>query len=164
MHIFFIFHGWGMAEIKNLTEVQALIAQKRFVFVDFFTSWCCPCKDFAKRVDSDVMPFIAKIDDVEFVKLCVNECKIENGWCKDRKPEVCFKCKDYVPDHEEALKWAEGCGMVVVPTVAVFKNGKQIQVSYRNNFKKENIKNAMYIRGDRENIREIVENILKTAD
>lgn len=127
-----------MVEVKTLAEIQALIAAKRIVFVDFFTTWCYPCQKFAERVDSEVVPMIHDNADVAFVK-----CQL-----------------DGTPDAKDAMKWASALGMEVVPTVAVFKDGQQISVTYVDEREKKTVENAKIIRGNQIGIKKIVADII----
>jgi thiol-disulfide isomerase/thioredoxin len=120
-------------QIVKTAEAKTIITSHKLVFVDFFTTWCCPCKDFAERVESEVLPMIAPNPNVAFIKVSVED--------------------------DDAMKWAESCGMVVVPTTAVFVNGTQVNVTYTNN-KGEEVKNAQYIRGNLITIKRLVKDLI----
>lgn len=123
-------------EIHNIEELQKLIAAKKMVFVEMYTVWCGPCKLLAARIDVEVLPLLKSHPDIEFAKLNV-----------ELSPDV--------------LKWAESVGMEVVPSIAVFVDGTQILVSYLNQWRNIMITNVPIIRGNQENIQEIVKAIVK---
>ena len=54
----------------NTTEFDALLADNKTVLVDFFATWCGPCKMLAPVLE-EVAP---EFTDVEFVKVDVDEC------------------------------------------------------------------------------------------
>ena len=117
----------------NLEDAKAIITSNKLVFVDFFTSWCNPCADFAERVEKEVLPMIHDQPDVAFIKVNV--------------------------ESEPEQQWAESCGMVVIPTTAVFVNGKQVNVTYIDNHG-ETVENAQYLRGNLLQIQSIVKKLI----
>lgn len=55
--------------IKTAEEFKASIAQDKLVVVDFFATWCGPCKMLSPLLDK----FDAEYADVEFIKVDVDE-------------------------------------------------------------------------------------------
>ena len=78
----------------NTAEFDALLAENKTVLVDFFATWCGPCKMLAPVLE-EVAP---EFDDVEFVKVDVDEC-----------PEL-----------------AQRYGVDVIPTLFVIKGGEKV--------------------------------------
>jgi thioredoxin 1 len=78
----------------NTAEFDALLAENKTVLVDFFATWCGPCKMLAPVLE-EVAP---EFDDVEFVKVDVDEC-----------PEL-----------------AQRYGVAVIPTLFVIKGGEKV--------------------------------------
>ncbi len=128
-------HGEDDNNMKTVTvsEAKQIIASKQLVFVDFYTSWCAPCKDFAERCDREVAPMIEPNPNIAFIKVNVED--------------------------DEACKWAESCGMSVVPTTAVFVKGQQTSIDYQNN-KGEILEKAPFIRGNLLGIKLLVQKLI----
>ena len=78
----------------NTAEFDALLAENKTVLVDFFATWCGPCKMLAPVLEEVASEF----DDVEFVKVDVDEC-----------PEL-----------------AQRYGVAVIPTLFVIKGGEKV--------------------------------------
>lgn len=77
----------------NTAEFDALLAENKTILIDFFATWCGPCKMLAPVLE-EVDP---EFDDVEFVKVDVDEC-----------PEL-----------------AQRYGVAVIPTLFVIKGGEK---------------------------------------
>ena len=56
--------------IQNVEEFDALLKSEKPVLVDFFATWCGPCRMFAPTFDE----FAADHSDVECVKVDVDVC------------------------------------------------------------------------------------------
>jgi len=56
--------------IQSAEEFEALLAQEKPVLVDFFATWCGPCKMFAPTFDE----FAADHSEIECVKIDVDQC------------------------------------------------------------------------------------------
>ena len=54
----------------NTTEFDALLSENKTILVDFYATWCGPCKMLAPVLE-EVDP---EFTDVEFVKVDVDEC------------------------------------------------------------------------------------------
>ena len=54
----------------NTVEFDALLAENKTLLVDFYATWCGPCKMLAPVLE-EVEP---EFPDVEFVKVDVDEC------------------------------------------------------------------------------------------
>jgi thioredoxin-like negative regulator of GroEL len=122
--------------IPTLAELQAVITQKKYVFIDCFTTWCGPCKTFSALVEKEVMSMITGRSDTAFVQLDIEE-----------SPEI--------------TQWVAQFHIDVVPSVIAFKEGKHLHVTYtdcRSHAVKENVP---VIRGNALNIAEIVKDIIK---
>ncbi len=78
----------------NTAEFDALLAENKTILVDFFATWCGPCKMLSPVLE-EVSP---EFDDVEFVKVDVDEC-----------PEL-----------------AQRYGVAVIPTLFVIKGGEKV--------------------------------------
>lgn len=59
-----------MKHVNTVSEFDAIIAENKNVLVDFYATWCGPCKMLAP-VFEEVDP---TYDDVTFVKVNVDEC------------------------------------------------------------------------------------------
>lgn len=57
-----------VVEVKSVNEFDALLAGDKPVLVDFYATWCGPCKQVAPVVEKAA----ATHDDVEVVKLDVD--------------------------------------------------------------------------------------------
>ncbi len=57
--------------IQNVEEFDALIKGEKPVLVDFFATWCGPCKMFAPTFDE----FAADHNEIECVKVDVDQCR-----------------------------------------------------------------------------------------
>lgn len=57
--------------IKNLTELQQLIVSPKLTVVDFFATWCGPCKVIAPRIHDLAMA----TPQVQFCKVDVDEAR-----------------------------------------------------------------------------------------
>ena len=78
----------------NTEEFDALLAENKTILIDFFATWCGPCKMLAPVLE-EVAP---EFDDVEFVKVDVDEC-----------PEL-----------------AQRYGVAVIPTLFVINGGEKV--------------------------------------
>lgn len=56
--------------IQNTEEFDALLKGEKPVLVDFFATWCGPCKMFAPTFDE----FAADHEEIECVKVDVDQC------------------------------------------------------------------------------------------
>lgn len=56
--------------IKNTEEFDALLKGEKPVLVDFFATWCGPCKMFAPTFDE----FASEHEEIVCVKVDVDEC------------------------------------------------------------------------------------------
>ena len=56
--------------IQNVEEFDALLKSEKPVLVDFFATWCGPCRMFAPTFDE----FAADHSEVECVKVDVDAC------------------------------------------------------------------------------------------
>ena len=56
--------------IQHTEEFDALLKGDKPVLVDFFATWCGPCKMFAPTFDE----FAAKHEEIECVKVDVDQC------------------------------------------------------------------------------------------
>ena len=85
-----------MAEIilNDVSFEEEVIGSDIPVLVDFYATWCGPCKMLAPVLE-EVAP---EFDDVEFVKVDVDEC-----------PEL-----------------AQRYGVAVIPTLFVIKGGEKV--------------------------------------
>jgi thioredoxin 1 len=59
-----------MKHIKNSIDLKELIEKNEVVIVDFYTSWCGPCKTIA--------PFFEKLSK-EYPQIAVAKCDCENS-------------------------------------------------------------------------------------
>ena len=59
-----------MQIVKDKAEFDEILKENPSVFVDFFATWCGPCKMLAPVVES----LSEKNEDVTFVKVDVDEC------------------------------------------------------------------------------------------
>lgn len=63
-----------VTEITNASQFQTLMKSEKPIFVDFYATWCGPCKMVA--------PFLEKIsnetNDVDFYKLDVDDPKVQD--------------------------------------------------------------------------------------
>ena len=85
--------------VEHLTEEnfeQKVIQPKKPVIVDFFASWCGPCKAMAPIFEETGEKYQ---DRIEFFKVDVDECQ----------------------------KVAQDYGVMSIPTLIVFKDGKVIK-------------------------------------
>ena len=85
-----------MKHIKTQAEFEALIKENKNVIIDFYATWCGPCKMLApilEEVNKEVS------DNVLIAKL----------------------------DIDNALDVAKEYGVMSVPTMIIFKNGKEIE-------------------------------------
>eukprot|EP00124_Ichthyophonus_hoferi_P000013 Ihof_evm13s1 gene=Ihof_evmTU13s1 len=57
--------------IKNMAEYKALIASDKLVVVDFFATWCGPCKMIAPVLEE----MSKTMTNVIFCKVDVDECE-----------------------------------------------------------------------------------------
>ena len=76
----------------NTVEFDALLSENKTILIDFYATWCGPCKMLAPVLE-EVAP---EFDDVEFVKVDVDECT------------------------DLAVRY----GVSVIPTLFVIKDGK----------------------------------------
>ena len=56
-------------KITSIEEFESILAGEKPVLVDFFATWCGPCKMFAPVLDE----FSQEHDDIEAVKVDVDE-------------------------------------------------------------------------------------------
>ncbi|WBW74510.1 cytosolic thioredoxin Trx1 [Schizosaccharomyces osmophilus] len=56
-------------QISKTEDFKAVIAQNKLVVVDFFATWCGPCKAIAPKVDQ----FSKTYSEAEFIKVDVDE-------------------------------------------------------------------------------------------
>lgn len=84
-----------MLELNEGNFVDVM-SQNKVVVVDFWASWCGPCRALAPTYDR---------------------------WAKDTDPNLALfaKCET-----DAALPVVEQCGINVLPTVIVFKDGKEV--------------------------------------
>jgi len=59
-----------MQQIKTSEELKQLVNKNEIVIVDFYTSWCAPCKV--------ITPFIEKLAS-EYLDITVVKCDCENS-------------------------------------------------------------------------------------
>ena len=74
---------------------KEVLKTKGKVFVDFYATWCGPCK----MVGPFIEELSEEIDDVKFVSV----------------------------DTDEEYELSEEYGIISIPTVVLFKNGKEIK-------------------------------------
>ena len=74
---------------------KEVLKTKGKVFVDFYATWCGPCKMVAPFIEE----LSEEIDDVKFVSI----------------------------DTDEEDELSEEYGIISIPTVVLFKNGKEIK-------------------------------------
>lgn len=56
--------------IQNVEEFDALLKSKKPVLVDFFATWCGPCRMFAPTFEE----FASEHEEIECVKIDVDVC------------------------------------------------------------------------------------------
>ncbi|EPX72983.1 cytosolic thioredoxin Trx1 [Schizosaccharomyces octosporus yFS286] len=56
-------------QVSKTEDFKAVIAQNKLVVVDFFATWCGPCKAISPKVDQ----FSKTYSDAEFIKVDVDE-------------------------------------------------------------------------------------------
>ena len=62
----------AQTNFRDVTYKEAIViarAEKKQVFIDFYTSWCGPCKMLGPVLEQ----VAAKVDDVQIVKINVDE-------------------------------------------------------------------------------------------
>lgn len=103
-----------MLEIESVEELSALVASTPLLLVDFYTTWCIPCRIAAKALAT------------------IERDLIENGF-KLVKVDIDKVNADEI---EKRLKLKEPIRHV--PTIIIFKNGKEVTrivgVKLRNDF------------------------------
>jgi thioredoxin 1 len=82
-----------IVEINNSNFEKEVLKEEGFVIVDFFGTWCMPCKF--------LMPILHKIEEDKKIKLA----KVD------------------IDENEELVK---RFGIVSVPTLKIYKDGKEI--------------------------------------
>jgi len=82
-----------IVDINNSNFEKEVLNEKGFVIVDFFGTWCMPCKF--------LMPILHKIEEDKKIKLA----KVD------------------IDENEELVK---KFGIVSVPTLKIYKDGKEI--------------------------------------
>jgi thioredoxin 1 len=82
-----------IVEINNSNFEKEVLKEEGFVIVDFFGTWCMPCKF--------LMPILHKIEEDKKIKLA----KVD------------------IDENEELVK---RYGIVSVPTLKIYKDGKEI--------------------------------------
>ena len=82
-----------IVDINNSNFEKEVLNEKGFVIVDFFGTWCMPCKF--------LMPILHKIEEEKKIKLA----KVD------------------IDENEELVK---KFGIVSVPTLKIYKDGKEI--------------------------------------
>lgn len=88
-----------MAEIPSVNDANfksEVLESKTPVLVDFWATWCAPCKQMSEILDKLVGAYK---DKVKFVKLNVDEC----------------------------TSTAAQYGITAIPTLVIFKNGKEAE-------------------------------------
>ena len=57
----------------NQTELDQIIKEKKIVIVDFSATWCGPCKNLGKILESKVVPKLEGKPDVTIVKVDIDQ-------------------------------------------------------------------------------------------
>lgn len=58
-----------MLEITNQKDYDRIINENKFVFIDFYTQWCGPCKKISPYIEELSEIF----DNIKFIKIDVEE-------------------------------------------------------------------------------------------
>jgi len=122
-----------MLKIVKMQEAKKIISSHKLVFVDFFTTRCYPCSLLTEKIEKNASMFEGH-DNVAFVKVNID-------------------------DDKKTSAWAASFGMDVIPTIAVFVDGKQIRLDYVRDG--ENLKDQQCIVGNFDEAVGIIESLIK---
>ncbi|XP_066936213.1 uncharacterized protein [Clytia hemisphaerica] len=56
-------------EVKTMAEYQQILADNKYVCVDYFATWCGPCRMIAPKIQE----FEGKYGNVKFIKVDVDQ-------------------------------------------------------------------------------------------